>query len=660
MDLLAHVPAVRLILEQVQDRLSAQGQPHVTLQLPGQATVHTFDLMTGIHVIDHGHRQAHLKCALCPPGAGLRLRYEFRITTLSGDVIQPVGSSCIFLRALGYDEAKRIGANLAEQVRVHQARLKVQTQLELLTAAGNWREYLRRQGFDWVLTAMAGSHGLSKVLRDQLTILHQQNKPLPESLLRQLRASTHERKPVAVPLPHPITPAVAPAAFQAQSAPLATPKSSRGRAPVGAGTRLSPDRWQAYLIANRINVIVRRWSEVTPLLDLEDDTRNLVQEAIQAHQPFRLEVLTLLQRLIKDDKIQAYLRRDNPAATSGHGRAAFKTNVGTPESEKLISVKREQALRDARYWNPGLKVLLPPAVWARLQTAFQDGLMRQDDYRFLVSVLVLQENPVAPRHRNTTEFLKWLALRLAQDGHIAQAEACLNANRKHQILKRVGAQVQQYQQGQRVQERLLLACAVSGPGSAPAAALVAGSTSNPLRTMSQVAPPPPTASTPRLQNERAVPRKGPLSPKTSIPTGRPSQWPIESALPYIQKAWKQGLSHMMPSSQRMAIGRAVQQGVLRLAPEQSKLLQTALHVYYDTLPQGTVSQSLPGQDTRTPIRYAATLGHLFGELDLPFLQQALAKQRMNWAATSFPDAYARYQDTGSATHRLVDIWLALM
>ena len=181
---------------------------------------------------------------------------------------------------------------------------------------------------------------------------------------RQLQRLTRERTPAAVPPPHPtpVTPAPAPSPLQVQTEPLATPRSSRGRPAVGAGTRLSPDNWQTYLVANRVHVIVNRWSELAPLLDLDDDTLTLLHEAIQAHQPFRLDVLTLLQGLTKDARIQAYLRRDRPADPPVHDRTSFSTDVGTPESHKLMSVKRDPALRDARYWNPGLKVLLPAAV----------------------------------------------------------------------------------------------------------------------------------------------------------------------------------------------------------------------------------------------------------------------------------------------------------
>ncbi|WP_188846913.1 hypothetical protein [Deinococcus soli (ex Cha et al. 2016)] len=396
---------------------------------------------------------------------------------------------------------------------------------------------------------------------------------------------------------------------------------------------------------------MNRWSELVPFLDLDDDTLTLLQEAIQAHQPFRLDVLTLLQGLTKDARIQAYLQRDRPADPPVHDRTSFSTDVGTPESHKLMSVKGDPALRDARYWNLGLKVLLPAAVWDRLQTAFRDGRMRQDDYRFLRSVLALRENPVPPRHRNTAEFLKWLALRLAQDGHVVEATACLDANRKHQMLKRVATKVQQYQQGQLVHERPLLAAALGEPGVAVPAP-VAGRTADPRRGTPHLAPPPPQ----RAQAEPPAPRTEPLPTQDVALPERPSQWSLDAALPLVKRAWMQGLSDMMPLHQRVEIRRAIHQDTVKLTAEQVKLLQTALHVYYDTLPQGSAGQG----GSRSPIRYTAALDHLFGALDLPFLQRALANQRMNWAAISFPDGYERYQDTGSVTHRLVDIWLALM
>lgn len=156
MYLLAHVPAARALLQRVQDHLTAQGQQYATVTVPGYDDPQAFDLWTGLHVLDHGTKQPQITSVLCPPGSGHHLRYEFRVTTLGGEVVGPVGSSCIFVRVLGEDAARRIGANLSDQVRAHHARTQTLFQQALLAEAGTWREYLRRQGYEWVLTAMAG------------------------------------------------------------------------------------------------------------------------------------------------------------------------------------------------------------------------------------------------------------------------------------------------------------------------------------------------------------------------------------------------------------------------------------------------------------------------------------------------------------------------
>ncbi|GGR60225.1 hypothetical protein GCM10008959_22560 [Deinococcus seoulensis] len=694
MYLLAHVPAARSTLESVHQQLTDQGLSHASLVVPGRAEPVAFDLFLGLHVVDHGARQAHLKCLLCPPGSGHHLRYEFRVTTLDGEQIGPIGSSCVFARVLGEERGRQVGAHLTDQVGAHVRRTQTQTQADLLASAGNWREYLRAQGFDWVLPAMAGSGGLSADLREKLQRLQDAEKPLPLALLTELRVLTRTRS--ELPAPSAFTPS--PAAFQPQVSPDARPRRTL-RARAGAGNRMDHTEWEEYLRASRLTNLVGHWGAVQEHLDLPDDTRDFLLETIRGRRPFRLEDLTLLQTLTRSEAVLERLRDLGPPERLRPAvRAARIERVIEPESGlELLDVRGDPHVQGARAWLWGLKAVFSAAQWRRVEAGVNTGALRADDYAALRQTLLAlpdQGEPGVPR--TARQFLTYVALLLGREKRVERARELLHQRRQATSLIVLDGLWQRYRDGKPIQESELIGRALNGtrrdapaptppaarPGRKAAAvnAAPAGTAQakaapgkggkpapaqlkqvQPKQAQSKQAPGASPKKPPKQPNAQTPP-PAPVTPGTDLPNADPLRTdPLSAERPELQDGWGRGLSSLVPPRHRRAVSRAVHQPPGKLDPEQVRAARHALDVYR----RATRAASPPRKvftdrsDPRTPAAYAAALARMFTDLGVPHLRDPLAARGPEWLLATFPAPYRHYERTGELHRDLSAILNAL-
>ena len=677
MYLLAHVPAARRILDEVQDRLVALGAAHPFVLVPGQPEPVFFDLYTGLSVTDHGAPQPGLACVACPPGSGHGLRYEFRVTSLTGEELGPLGSSCLLTGVLGQEEGRRIGSRLTDQVGAHQVREEAREQARLLAEAENWRGYMRAQGFDWVLTALAGSGGLPPELRALLGDLWDKERPLTRPALRQLAALTQERDaPPEFGEAAPHTP------------PPAPPQTRRTRL---EGGRLNAADWEAYLGRNRVAQIVRHWAEIAPGLDLPARTRAFLTETIRDRKPFRLEDLTRLQDLGRDAAVQARLvdlgPAEAPAAPERPAPAPARAErVMDPGSGlEMLDVRQDPQWREAQTWYAGLRAAAPTDLWLRLQATMQDGRIRADDYAALCLLLqaLVQPQPLSA-YRTPRHFLTLLALHLGQSGHFTRAREVLDPARQDEWLALAGADWAQYQGGEAADLPALLGRVLAAPASRPRAkkagkaakgqalkAPVPKKATAGKRGAAQApaAPAQPAKAQPVKAPKSAkgasseAPKKQAAAPKTAAPQPvvpaqelakaalHPSLRPLQAQWAEIKAGWGLGLAELVPALHRRRIAQAVRQGQKELTGEQIADVQGALRLYRFARGQEPAS-GRAAPEPRTPAGYAAALGRLFGELELPHLQAALARQGAEWPAAQVPRAYRHFGATGTLTRDL--------
>lgn len=671
MYLLAHVPAARATLEHVHQQLTAQGLTHATVQVPGREDALPFDLFTGLHVVDHETRQAHLKCLLCPPGSGHHLRYEFRVTTLGGEVIGPIGSSCVFARVLGEERGRQVGAHLTDQVGAHVRRTQVQTQAERLAAAGNWREYLRVQGLDWVLTAMAGGGGLSAELREKLQRLQDEGRPLPLAVLSELRVLTRAREETPAPS------AFAPAAFQAQATPnLARPKKTR-KARAGAGNRMDHTEWEEYLRASRLTNLVGHWMTVQDSLDLPDDTRDFLLETIRGRRPFRLEDLTLLQGLARDEAVLEQLRDlGPPERVRPATRAPRAQRVIEPESGlELLDVRDDAHVQGAREWLWGLKAVFSAAQWRRVEAGINTGALRADDYAALRQTLLAlpeQAEPGAPR--TARQFLTYVALLLGREKRVERARELLHQRRQATSLLVLDGLWQRYRDGKAIPESELIGRALNGARKDSAAVTVSPQAGQGRRKGAQTPATPPAPSTAQAPKKEAPQSQKAQTPKAQTPKAQTSkaQRPPEADAPApgdplaaerteYQDGWGRGLSSLVPSAHRRAVSRAVHQPPGKLTPEQVRLARHALDVYRRITRAGTPPKKVftTPAGPRTAETYAAALGRLFADLGVPHLREPLAARGPAWLQATFPSPLKHFERTGELHRDLGGILNAL-
>ncbi|OOV12461.1 hypothetical protein [Deinococcus sp. LM3] len=704
MYLLAHVPATRAVLEHVHQHLTSQGLTHATLLVPGREDAAAFDLFTGLHVVDHGARQAHLKCLLCPPGSGHHLRYEFRVTTLTGEQIGPIGSSCVFARVLGEERGRQVGAHLADQVGAHVRRTQTQSQADLLENAGNWREYLRAQGLDWVLTAMAGGGGLSADLREKLQRLQDTEKPLPLAVLSELRVLTRARN--EEPAPSAFAPA--PAAFQPPAAQAARPRRTlRPRA--GAGNRMDHLEWEEYLRASRLTNLVGHWTAVQEHLDLPEDTRDFLLETIRGRRPFRLEDLTLLQRLSRDAGVLERLRElGPPERLRPTVRAPRVERVIEPGSGlELLDVRDDPHVQGARAWLWGLKAVFSPAQWRRVEAGINTGALRADDYAALRQTLLAlpdQGEPGVPR--TARQFLTYTALLLGREKRVERARELLHMRRQATSLIVLDGLWQRYRDGKPIQESELVGRALNGtrrdapapakaPGRAGAASLkapaqkaaaqkssvqkagapkaAASQPAAPQATVQKATVQKTTTQKTAVQKTTASQATGEKASRTAVSspakaaatgTGAPDPLaadPLAADRAALQEGWGRGLSSLVPVQYRRAVSRAVHQPPGRLDPAQLRAARHALDVYRRVSRAGTPPKKVfttpPGP--RTPDAYAAALTRLFTDLGVPHLRAPLAERGPAWLQATFPTPYRHFERTGELHRDLNAILNAL-
>ncbi|UBV44101.1 hypothetical protein LAJ19_14920 (plasmid) [Deinococcus taeanensis] len=651
MYLLAHVPPARATLEHVHQQLSAQGLTHATLLVPGREAPLAFDLFTGLHVMDHGARQAQLKCLLCPPGSGHHLRYEFQVTSLSGERIGPIGSSCVFARVLGEERGRQVGTHLTEQVGAHVRRTQTQTQADLLASAGNWRDYLRAQGLDWVLPAMAGGGGLSAALREKLQRLQDAEKPLPLALLTELRVLTRARS--EEPARSAFTPA--PAAFQATATPeLARPRPAR-RPRAGAGNRMDHTEWEEYLRTSRLTNLVGHWAAIQDDLNLPDDTRDFLQETVRGRRPFRLEDLTLLQTLARDPQVLERLRElGPPKRLVATVRPARVQRVIEPGSGlELLDVRDDPHVQDARVWLWGLKAVFGAEQWRRVEAGINTGALRADDYAALrqtLQVLPGQAEPGVPR--TPRHFLTYVALLVGREKRLERARELLHHRRQATSLATLDGLWQRYRDGQPIPEPELIGRALNGSRRAEPAQVQRAAASAKPSTKPAPAPTPKKA------------RKGaePLTPGRRLKeTPALPEDPLAADRNELQAGWGRGLSSLVPPAHRRAVSRAVHQPPGNLSGAQVRAARHALDIYRRVTRAGTPPKKmfLAPEDPRTPEGYAAALARLFTALNVPHLQAPLTARGPGWLQATFPDPYRHYVRTGELHRDLTAVLNAL-
>ncbi|GAA0514452.1 hypothetical protein [Deinococcus depolymerans] len=670
MYLLAHVPATRAVLEHVHQHLTEQGLTHASLLVPGREEAAAFDLFTGLHVVDHGGRQAHLKCLLCPPGSGHHLRYEFRVTTLTGEQIGPIGSSCVFARVLGEERGRQVGAHLADQVGAHVRRTQAQSQADLLQSAGNWRDYLRAQGLDWVLPAMAGGGGLSAGLREKLQRLQDTEKPLPLALLGELRALTRARRDE----PAPSAFAPAPAAFQVPAAPARPRRTLRPRA--GAGNRMDHVEWEEYLRASRLTNLVGHWNAVQAQLDMPEDTRDFLLETIRGRRPFRLEDLTLLQGLARDAAVLEQLRElGPPERLRPTVRAPRVERVIEPGSGlELLDVRDDPHVQGARAWLWGLKAVFSPAQWRRVEAGINTGALRADDYAALRQTLLAlpgEGEPGTPR--TARQFLTYVALLLGREKRVERARELLHVRRQATSLIVLDGLWQRYRDGKPIQESELVgralngtrrdapapAAAVTPPGRATRGKAAAGAQGSGKQAPGRQGSGKQTGAT--GQTAAKHPAGKVASPQPPAAPDPAATDPLAADRAALQEGWGRGLSSLVPPAHRRAVSRAVHQPPGRLDREQLRVARHALDVYRRVARAGTPPKKVfttpPGP--RTPDAYAAALARLFTDLGVPHLRAPLAERGAGWLQATFPTPYRHYERTGELHRDLNAILNAL-
>ncbi|GGK99894.1 hypothetical protein GCM10010844_17840 [Deinococcus radiotolerans] len=634
--------------------------------MPGRDEALPFDLFTGLHVVDHGTRQAHLKCLLCPPGSGHHLRYEFRVTTLGGETIGPIGSSCVFARVLGEERGRQVGAHLTDQVGAHVRRTQAQTQAERLAAAGNWREYLRAQGLDWVLPAMAGAGGLSADLREKLQRLQDEARPLPLALLTELRVLTRAREDAAAPSAF----APAPAAFQAQATPdLARPKKAR-KARAGAGNRMDHTEWEEYLRASRLTNLVGHWMTVHEQLDLPDDTRDFLLETIRGRRPFRLEDLTLLQGFARDEAVLEQLRELGPPERLRPAtRAPRAQRVIEPESGlELLDVRDDVHVQGARAWLWGLKAVFSAAQWRRIEAGINTGALRADDYAALRQTLLAlpeQAEPGVPR--TARQFLTYVALLLGREKRVERARELLHQRRQATSLVVLDALWQRYRDGKPILESELIGRALNGtrrdapatrraePLNAPARAKATGSAQKGSQPQAPTLPGHPAQAQAPARTPKAV-KAAPAQSAPSLPGD-----PLAAERTEMQDGWGRGLSSLVPPTHRRAVSRAVHQPPGTLTAEQQRAARHALDVYRRVTRAGNPPKKvfITPDGPRTPQTYAAALDRLFTALGVGHLREPLGARGPAWLQATFPGPLKHYERTGELHRDLSGILNAL-
>lgn len=203
---LHEIAEARKLLAEVQAKLRQQGITVATFNQDGREALIEFDIMAGLSVYNHGQRRHDVQCIACPSHPALQ--YEFIIEDLHGEEHRPIGSTCIFKRSLGVEEAGRIGNLLVSKAKAY---FKVPRKAKKAAArttphmlehrrirheAGSVRAYLDAVGLDWLaLASIQGDPWIALTLDDRQTVssVLDTGRPLSESEFEHFQSLNQER-----------------------------------------------------------------------------------------------------------------------------------------------------------------------------------------------------------------------------------------------------------------------------------------------------------------------------------------------------------------------------------------------------------------------------------------------------------------------------------
>lgn len=580
---LSQVATARAILDTVAAELRQQGQQAASVQLHGHPQVHQFDVMSGITFFDHGHGIKGLKCQACANGH--TLRYEFRIRTLDGHDLGPIGSGCIFTRMLGQDQAKKLGKGLERGLEAYQTQIFAQDQQQALQQAGTWRDYVRGLGFDWVLLALAGEGYIEPNLKARLVKAQQHNQPLTAQDIEALHGHKGRARATTTPkIPTPRAAAGSVAAtFQAQLGATAA-GIQRGGALKGRPSlspRLSPSDWEKYVITKRLTNAVQYWEGVEAHLECDDETKAEIKETLDGHRTVRFEHYDLLLRACKAttlpyEKTSAYiLEQQRQQFAAQHLAQATQEAEAQREREKayytrlrnqleedavavtgqgLVDIRDTPLEYDIRSSLRLVEHLIPAARKKAIREALSLRCLRQDDLTLLQQTLPICLSPQPdPSLRTIDVFKRYIEIRF-RSLHRVDLLPLLPSTFAHPNFEQVFAHpIAEFMQGQMLSDQQLARLVKLG-------------------------------CTPRPKAERALPLPRPAtglkkSGATTLVVAR-SRKQSDSLveMPADERAellrlWGQGLAEVFPKEERKGLRRALERG--EPLPERARAVMQA-------------------------------------------------------------------------------------
>lgn len=438
---LAQVASVQPILLQIQETLRQRGDAHASVVVPGQSEPLLFDVMTGVRFIDHGQGQPGMRCQACPSGHGLR--YEFQIETVTGELFGPVGSTCVFTRVLGEGKAKSIGKTLEAGVRAYQEHLHCEEQEALLKEAGNWRAYLRRLGFEWLLLALVEGGGgrLSAELRAALTETQEKNRVLSLKLLGTLNRLTAERSRTTVKsamIFRRLPSMRAPGRFS----PLARIDGPVVRSGSGAALRPRPeaggamslDQWSKHVLSRRLEPAIQNWDAVASLLEMNEEEKKDIKWALDHRRPLKLEVLERLRPAMRSAGVPAWRPEPVRKLPKQRPEEAYQSLIDQRQQQAQLAVQISHTsvneggfgminLQDDPLYIPLQEDwnLIAPLVAMDRQSAITHSLLtgftHEDDHQLLLDAAAVVTTPqLRPEYRAADYFLQYLVFKLGKAG----------------------------------------------------------------------------------------------------------------------------------------------------------------------------------------------------------------------------------------------------
>lgn len=665
---LALVPAAREVLEQVESDLRQKGET-ASVQLPGDPAVHAYDVMKGITFLDHGMRVKGLDCVACTNGH--TLRYEFRITALDGTEIGPVGSSCIFKRVLGQEQATSIGKRLEDGVKAFQRESFRRAQEHLRQEAGTWRDYLRAQGFDWVLLALAGDGYLEPKLKEALRKAQDKDLLLTEAQVRALQAASGVRAarisaahmPVPAPPPAVVQAADRPSAFQAQDPGSTAPMGGGRRARPGVSPRMGPKEWQQYVIHNRLTTAIQYWEGVEEKLPFDDDVRQEIKETLDGHRALRAEHQVAVVRACKEttvphDRSPTYLdaqarkeaAKKHQEEQSQRRRADYQAYLNARQrhleslneeckaatGKGLIDINATPLRGTQREHIARIAATLNRDQSARVREHLQFWKIRPDDLAPLVAMLPITYNPQPDPARRTVDGFKEYLGFLVNGDRVQHLIRGLPGLLQSPDFESIFAEpLEQYRSGLAVSTARLLRLV-------EAAQVVLRPSPAPVR-----------------------PKREPVRGSSSlVKTGTQTVVLSEKERQEFLERWGRGLAEVVPQAERKALRRALQQG--------TPVPAAAAKAMRDACPPGPrpakPRPSAPAAPApkpvreaqevstapRTPTEFTTRLCRLLEHAERHELRIALVKQPLSWAARSFPSEFMEFDGHGGIDPGLID------